>query len=181
MGTLTKSFGANGGYVAAEKHIIAKLKSTNAATLLGESPTPAVLMQILSSLRMITGELAPGQGEERLQRIAFNSRYLRLGLKRLGYIVYGHDDSPIVPIMLYNPRQDVRLQPRDAEAPHLHRHRRLSRHAPDHLARPLLRVVRPQQGRPRPASRRLRRGRATSCSSRSPPASPAAWSLSPPA
>ena len=103
MGTLTKSFGANGGYVAAEKHIIDKLRSTNAATLLGESPTPSVLMQISASLRVITGELSPGMGEEHLQRIAFNSRYLRLGLKRLGFIVSGHDDSPIVPIMLYNP------------------------------------------------------------------------------
>ncbi|KAM7195009.1 serine palmitoyltransferase 2 [Naviculisporaceae sp. PSN 640] len=103
MGTLTKSFGANGGYVAADKAIIDKLKSTNAATLLGESPSPAVLMQILAALRIITGELMPGQGEERLQRIAFNSRYLRLGLKRLGYIVYGHDDSPIIPIVLYHP------------------------------------------------------------------------------
>ncbi|KAK8035188.1 aminotransferase class I and II [Apiospora rasikravindrae] len=103
MGTLTKSFGANGGYVAAEPHIVAKLRSTNAATQLGESPAPSVLMQILASLRIITGELAPGQGEERLQRIAFNSRYLRLGLKRLGFIVYGHDDSPIIPVALYNP------------------------------------------------------------------------------
>ncbi|KAH8668353.1 serine palmitoyltransferase [Xylariales sp. PMI_506] len=103
MGTLTKSFGANGGYVAAEPHIIAKLRSTNAATQLGESPTPSVLMQILASLKLINGELMPGQGEERLQRIAFNSRYLRLGLKRLGLIVYGHDDSPIIPVPLYNP------------------------------------------------------------------------------
>lgn len=103
MGTLTKSFGANGGYIAAEKHIIDKLKSTNASTAMGEAPTPCVLMQILAALKLITGELCPGQGEERLQRIAFNSRYLRLGLKRLGYIVYGHDDSPIIPIMLYNP------------------------------------------------------------------------------
>lgn len=103
MGTLTKSFGANGGYVAAEKHIIDKLRSTNAATIYGESPTPPVLMQILSALKIISGELVPGQGEERLQRIAFNSRYLRLGLKRLGFITYGHDDSPIIPIVLYNP------------------------------------------------------------------------------
>lgn len=103
MGTLTKSFGANGGYIAAEKSIVDKLRGTNAASQLGEAPTPCVLMQILASLKMITGELCPGQGEERLQRIAFNSRYLRLGLKRLGYIVYGHDDSPIIPVMLYHP------------------------------------------------------------------------------
>ncbi|KAK3334018.1 pyridoxal phosphate-dependent transferase [Cercophora scortea] len=103
MGTLTKSFGANGGYIAADKHVIDKLKSTNASYLLGESTAPSVLMQILTSLRIIAGEMAPGQGEERLQRIAFNSRYVRLGLKRLGFIVSGHDDSPIVPIMVYGP------------------------------------------------------------------------------
>jgi serine palmitoyltransferase len=103
MGTFTKSFGANGGYIAAEKHIIDKLRVQNAGMLFAESPTPPVLSQIASSLRLITGELNPGQGEERLQRLAFNSRYLRLGLKRLGFIIYGHDDSPIIPLLLYNP------------------------------------------------------------------------------
>ncbi|KAF2746156.1 serine palmitoyltransferase [Sporormia fimetaria CBS 119925] len=103
MGTLTKSFGANGGYIAADKDIIDKLRTQNAAMLFAESPAPPVLVQIASALRIITGEYVPGEGEERLQRLAFNSRYLRLGLKRLGFIVYGHDDSPIIPIMLYNP------------------------------------------------------------------------------
>ncbi|PTB81806.1 serine palmitoyl transferase subunit [Trichoderma longibrachiatum ATCC 18648] len=103
MGTLTKSFGANGGYIAAEKHIIDKLRVTNASTIFGEAPAPSVLMQILTSLKLINGEISPGQGEERLQRIAFNSRYLRLGLKRLGMIVTGDDDSPIIPVLLYHP------------------------------------------------------------------------------
>ncbi|KAH7049354.1 serine palmitoyltransferas-like protein 2 [Macrophomina phaseolina] len=103
MGTLTKSFGANGGYVAADKAIIDKLRVTNACNIFGESPAPPVLIQIQSALRLIIGDLMPGQGEERLQRLAFNSRYLRLGLKRLGFIVYGHDDSPIIPVLLYNP------------------------------------------------------------------------------
>lgn len=103
MGTLTKSFGANGGYIAAEKAIIDKLRVTNAGTMYGETPAPPVLAQISSALRIITGELMPGQGEERLQRLAFNSRYLRLGLKRLGFIIYGHDDSPVIPLLLYHP------------------------------------------------------------------------------
>lgn len=103
MGTLTKSFGANGGYIAADQEIIDKLRVTNAGSLYGEAPAPPVLAQISTSLRIIAGEIVPGQGEERLQRLAFNSRYLRLGLKRLGLIVYGNDDSPIIPIMLYNP------------------------------------------------------------------------------
>ena len=103
MGTLTKSFGANGGYIAASRPIIKKLRVINAGSLFAESPSPPVLKQITTSLRIIIGELIPGEGKERLQRLAFNSRYLRIGLKRLGYIVYGHDDSPIIPVMLYNP------------------------------------------------------------------------------
>ncbi|KAL9611953.1 MAG: hypothetical protein Q9167_003440 [Letrouitia subvulpina] len=103
MGTLTKSFGANGGYIAADREIIDKLRTTNAGSVYGESPAPFSLTQISTALRIIIGELVPGQGEERLQRLAFNSRYLRLGLKRLGFIVYGNDDSPIIPLLLYNP------------------------------------------------------------------------------
>ena len=76
MGTLTKSFGANGGYIAAEKNIIDKLRITHAGSIYGEAPAPPVLTQIASSLRIIAGELAPGQGDERLQRLAFNARYL---------------------------------------------------------------------------------------------------------
>jgi serine palmitoyltransferase len=103
MGTLTKSFGANGGYIAADKKVIDKLRATNSGVVFGEAPTPPILTQILTSLRIINGELIPGEGGERLQRLAFNSRYLRLGLKRLGFIVYGHDDSPIIPLLLFNP------------------------------------------------------------------------------
>jgi serine palmitoyltransferase len=103
MGTLTKSFGANGGYIAADKAIIDKLRLSHAGFVYGESTSPLLLSQIHAALRLINGELIPGQGEERLQRLAFNSRYLRLGLKRLGFIVYGQDDSPIIPLLLYNP------------------------------------------------------------------------------
>ncbi|EAW07657.1 putative serine palmitoyltransferase 2 [Aspergillus clavatus NRRL 1] len=103
MGTFTKSFGANGGYIAADKVMIDKLRATNSGVFYGEAPAPAILVQISSALRIINGEIVPGQGEERLQRLAFNSRYLRLGLKRLGFIVYGHDDSPIIPVLLFNP------------------------------------------------------------------------------
>ena len=103
MGTLTKSFGANGGYVAGDKAMIDKLRVTNAGSIYGEAPTPCVLAQISAALRLISGDIFPGQGEERLQRLGFNSRYLRLGLKRLGFIIYGNDDSPIIPLLVYHP------------------------------------------------------------------------------
>ncbi|PLN80788.1 PLP-dependent transferase [Aspergillus taichungensis] len=105
MGTFTKSFGANGGYIAADRAVIDQLRCINAGMVFGEAPSPPILGQISSALRLIADAdpRHPGQGRERVQRLAFNSRYLRLGLKRLGFIVYGHDDSPIVPLMLYNP------------------------------------------------------------------------------
>ncbi|AAS54617.2 AGR127Cp [Eremothecium gossypii ATCC 10895] len=103
MGTLTKSFGAAGGYVAAQKWIIDRLRLDLTTSNYGE-PSPApVLAQIISSMRIIIGELNPGEGLERLQRIAFNSRYLRLALQRLGFIVYGIADSPVIPMLLYAP------------------------------------------------------------------------------
>lgn len=103
MGTFTKSFGATGGYIAADKWIIDRMRLCYFNSNFGEGVPPPVLEQIISSLKVINGTLSPGEGEERLKRIAFNSRYLRLGLKKLGFIVYGADDSPVIPLMLYLP------------------------------------------------------------------------------
>ncbi|KAL6945414.1 serine palmitoyltransferase component [Hanseniaspora vineae] len=103
MGTFTKSFGAAGGYVAADKKIIDRLR-VDMSTQNYSEPSPApVLAQIYSSMQIIKGNLNPGEGEERLARITFNSRYLRLGLQRLGFIVYGIADSPVIPLLLYAP------------------------------------------------------------------------------
>lgn len=103
MGTLTKSFGAAGGYVAADQSIIDRLRLNINSQNYAESIAAPVLAQIITSLRIIMGEVNPGEGRERLERIAFNSRYLRLGLQRLGFIVYGVDDSPVIPLLLFAP------------------------------------------------------------------------------
>lgn len=39
----------------------------------------------------------------RLRRLAFNARYLNRALRKLGFITYGSDDSPVVPLLLFNP------------------------------------------------------------------------------
>lgn len=103
MGTLTKSFGATGGYISGTKLLIDRFRLDYATNVYGESVAPPVLAQIISSLSVIKGDLNPGEGEERLKRLAFNSRYLRLGLKKLGFIVYGADDSPVIPLLLFLP------------------------------------------------------------------------------
>lgn len=105
MGTLTKSFGAAGGYVAADQHIIDRLKLDNINNNYAETISPIVCAQIITSLKIICGELNPGEGKERIQRIAFNSRYLRAGLRKLGFIAYGMEDSPVIPVLLYVPNK----------------------------------------------------------------------------
>ncbi|KIO02522.1 hypothetical protein M404DRAFT_650481 [Pisolithus tinctorius Marx 270] len=52
----------------------------------------------------IPSSLADGsEARERIRRLAFNARYLRAGLKKLGFITYGHPSSPIVPLLTFNP------------------------------------------------------------------------------
>ncbi len=41
--------------------------------------------------------------QERIQRLARNTRYFRRRLQQMGGIVYGHDDSPVVPLMIFFP------------------------------------------------------------------------------
>lgn len=42
-------------------------------------------------------------GLSRIQRLADNSRYFRRRLKRMGLVVYGDDDSPVIPVLLIMP------------------------------------------------------------------------------
>ncbi|CAG8610241.1 12245_t:CDS:2, partial [Acaulospora morrowiae] len=103
MGTFTKSFGAAGGYIAANQDIIDNLRVTNHASIYAESMTPLVLQQIYTSMSIIMGEDGTNEGQERLERLAFNARYLSVNLRRLGFIIYGDRDSPIIPLLLFNP------------------------------------------------------------------------------
>jgi serine palmitoyltransferase len=103
MGTFTKSFGAAGGYIAGNRHMIDALRLTNAGSVLAEAMSPIIIQQINTSLRSIALEIPGLDGVERVERLAFNSIYLRLGLKKLGFIIYGHACSPIIPLLLYNP------------------------------------------------------------------------------
>lgn len=65
----------------------------------GAAPT-----QLIPTWFNLPPSLSSGlEGLERLRRLAFNSRYLSRGLTKLGFIVYGHPASPIVPMLVFNP------------------------------------------------------------------------------
>lgn len=72
-------------------------------TSMGSIMGPSAV-SIVPSLASLPAHLMDGsEGRDRLQRLAFNCRYLSKGLKKLGFIVYGHQDSPIVPLLLFAP------------------------------------------------------------------------------
>ena len=64
-------------------------------------PLPTAMLP--SFTRLPTNVMNGTEGRERLRRIAFNSRYLSSALRKLGFVVYGHRDSPIIPLLIYNP------------------------------------------------------------------------------
>uniref|UniRef100_A0A8R1XZT9 serine C-palmitoyltransferase n=1 Tax=Onchocerca volvulus TaxID=6282 RepID=A0A8R1XZT9_ONCVO len=103
MGTFTKSFSAAGGYIAGDKRLINYIRANSATTIYALPMSPPIAQQIISSIKVMMGLDGTNDGAIRRQRLRRNTHYFRKHLKRMGCIVYGSDDSPIVPIMLYYP------------------------------------------------------------------------------
>ncbi|XP_024973128.1 long chain base biosynthesis protein 2a-like isoform X2 [Cynara cardunculus var. scolymus] len=103
MGTFTKSFGSCGGYIAGSKELIQYLKYTCPAHIYATSISPPSAEQILSAIKVILGEDGSNRGAQKLAQIRENSNYFRSELQKMGFEVLGDNDSPVMPIMLYNP------------------------------------------------------------------------------
>lgn len=103
MGTFTKSFGAAGGYIAGNKELIDFLRRHSHSAVYATSISPPVVEQIITSMKCIMGEDGTTIGSERLRRLAGNTVYFRRRLQEMGFIIYGNEDSPVVPMMLYMP------------------------------------------------------------------------------
>ncbi|XP_068730448.1 serine palmitoyltransferase 2-like [Montipora capricornis] len=107
MGTFTKSFGAAGGYIAASEDIINHIKGHSYSATYASFMSPPVVMQIISTMKIIMGEDGSDNGKERITALAENCIYFRRRVKQMGFIVYGHDASAVVPILLYLPSKTV--------------------------------------------------------------------------
>jgi len=103
MGTFTKSFGGMGGYIAASKEVVAFLRSECKGSTFHNSLSPVVCQQVISAFRVINGEDGSTRGQEKLTALRDNSNYMRMKLTDMGLHVLGNYDSPIMPVMLYNP------------------------------------------------------------------------------
>ncbi|MEJ1269577.1 serine palmitoyltransferase long chain base subunit 2 [Cricetulus griseus] len=103
MGTFTKSFGASGGYIGGKKALIDYLRTHSHSAVYATSMSPPVMEQIITSMKCIMGQDGTSLGKECVQQLAENTKYFRRRLKEMGFIIYGNEDSPVVPLMLYMP------------------------------------------------------------------------------
>ncbi|URE34964.1 Serine palmitoyltransferase [Musa troglodytarum] len=102
MGTFTKSFGSCGGYIAASEEIIQHLKHGCPAHLYATSMSPPAVQQAISAIKVVLGEDGSNRGAKKLARIRESSNYFRSELKKMGFVVLGDNDSPVMAIMLYD-------------------------------------------------------------------------------
>ncbi|KAH8281737.1 hypothetical protein KR054_002533 [Drosophila jambulina] len=101
MGTFTKSFGSAGGYLAGSKKLIDFLRTNSHAHCYASSISPPIAQQIMTSMKTIMGEDGTEIGRRKIMQLARNTRYFRRRLAQLGVITYGHEDSPVVPMLVY--------------------------------------------------------------------------------
>ncbi|KAK9829134.1 hypothetical protein WJX72_004074 [[Myrmecia] bisecta] len=103
MGTFTKSFGSCGGYIAGSRELIQYLKAVTPGHLYATSMSPQAAEQIVSALRLLMGKDGSGRGLAKIQQLHDNSNYVRRRLVEMGCNVLGDYNSPVMPVMLFNP------------------------------------------------------------------------------
>ncbi|ELW69961.1 serine palmitoyltransferase 3 isoform X1 [Tupaia chinensis] len=103
MGTFTKSFGASGGYIAGRKDVVDYLRAHSHSAVYATSMSPPIAEHIIRGMKLIMGLDGTTQGQQRIQQLAKNTRYFRQKLNEMGFIVYGNEHSPVIPVLLYMP------------------------------------------------------------------------------
>ncbi|XP_030052197.1 serine palmitoyltransferase 3 isoform X2 [Microcaecilia unicolor] len=103
MGTFTKSFGAVGGYIAGKKELVDYLRTHSHSAVYATSMPVPVVQQIIRVMKCIMGVDGTTVGIQRVKQLAENTTYFRQRLYEMGFIIYGNDDSPVVPLLLYMP------------------------------------------------------------------------------
>jgi 8-amino-7-oxononanoate synthase len=105
MGTFSKSLASCGGFIAGPSEVVEFLRYQSRSFLFTASAVPAAIGAALGALRIIRSD----EGPQLIERLHDNARYLREGLKALGYETIdsgGHDaegreiHTPVVPVVV---------------------------------------------------------------------------------
>ncbi|XP_044516655.1 serine palmitoyltransferase 3 [Gracilinanus agilis] len=103
MGTFAKSFGASGGYIAGKKDLVDYLRVHSHSAVYAASMSPPIAEQIIRSMKTLMGLDGTTNGIQRIRQLAQNTKYFRKRLNEMGFIIYGNEESPVIPLLLYMP------------------------------------------------------------------------------
>ncbi len=102
LGTLSKAFGGEGGFVAGPADLVDYLRHKARPFVFSTAPSPATTATALKALEIVQTE------PHRRERLRANAERLREGLLSLGYAVPG-GPTPILPVMVGEPATAVAL------------------------------------------------------------------------
>jgi glycine C-acetyltransferase len=105
VGTLSKAFGALGGYVAGSRDLIEFLYHRARPFLFSTSHPPAVAAACLAALDVLMEE------PEIVERLWDNTRFFKAGLQQLGFDT-GASESPITPVIAGDGAKAMKLSDR---------------------------------------------------------------------
>jgi 8-amino-7-oxononanoate synthase len=100
MGTFSKSLASCGGFIAGPTEVVEFLRYQSRSFLFTAAAVPAAVGAALAALRILRSD----EGPQLMARTLDNARYLRQGLKDLGYqtVDTGREglDTPVVPVII---------------------------------------------------------------------------------
>ena len=105
VGTLSKAFGALGGYVAGSRALIEFLCHRARPFLFSTSHPPAVAAACLAAIEVLENE------PELIERLWENTRFFKAGLDALGFNA-GASESPITPVIVGDAARAMTLSDR---------------------------------------------------------------------
>lgn len=65
------------------------------------SMAPSAAQTVITSMSIIMERNHSEQGSKHIIQLASNVRYFRRKLEALGCVVYGNEDSPVIPMLVY--------------------------------------------------------------------------------
>jgi 8-amino-7-oxononanoate synthase len=93
MGTFSKSFACVGGFIAGDEAVIHYLRHHSRSLMFSAAMPPGAVATVAACLEIIKNE------PERRTHLMENARYLRDGIRNLGYET-GPTETPIVPVII---------------------------------------------------------------------------------
>lgn len=105
VGTLSKAFAGQGGYVAGSRSLVDYLIHRARPLLFSTSHPPSVAASALAAVRLVQEE------PELIERLWDNTRFFKKGLTQLGWDT-GASETPITPVMVGDERLTMDLSDR---------------------------------------------------------------------